>query len=243
MTLSSDKFADDFVPGVRKQIDSLFDQTRNKCTPRLIYHDHGVRLVRSLVVESSDEDDTTRAENPPQQSELEIDDLINSMTPQIAGFNFGPISHLESPSLLGVGGSGNEVSDNSMMVTPDTSATAVSTEPPTAVTTPLSAGATHHSSTAAAGGSKVESDSCCEICGYRPEGDPRWFPGSMAKHKKLQHPSSPPKIYRCPYPGCTSQYKSRPDNLRQHQIKKGHFVDGEDEDNARRPPKRKKMDA
>lgn len=243
MTLSSDRFADDYVPGVRKQIDSLFDQTGSRCTPRLTYHKHGVQLIRSLVVETPEADDMTRAENPPLQSELEIDDLINSMTPQIPGFNFGPISHLESLSLVGVGGPGREGSDNSMMVTPGTSATAVSTEPPTAATTPSSAGSTHQSSAAAAGGSKVESDSCCELCGYRPEGDPRWFPGSMAKHKKLQHPASPPKIYRCPYPGCTSQYKSRPDNLRQHQIKKGHFVDGEDDNNARRPSKRKKMDA
>ncbi|KOS17585.1 hypothetical protein ESCO_003145 [Escovopsis weberi] len=73
---------------------------------------------------------------------------------------------------------------------------------------------------------KVESNSCCEICGYRPKGDPRWFGGSMAKHKKLQH-SEETKIYRCPYPGCTSQYSKRPDNLRQHQIEKGHFVDGQ----------------
>lgn len=86
----------------------------------------------------------------------------------------------------------------------------------------------------------VEADSCCEICGYRPKGDPRWFPGSMAKHKKLQHATSPPKIYRCPFPGCTSQYKNRPDNLRQHQIDKGHFVEGQDEA-GRRQGKRKRV--
>ncbi|KAK5998327.1 hypothetical protein PT974_00706 [Cladobotryum mycophilum] len=84
---------------------------------------------------------------------------------------------------------------------------------------------------------KVESNSCCEICGYRPKGDPRWFGGSMAKHKKLQH-SEETKIYRCPYPGCTSQYSKRPDNLRQHQIEKGHFVDGQGASN-RRTRKRK----
>lgn len=88
---------------------------------------------------------------------------------------------------------------------------------------------------------KVEANSCCEICGYRPKGDPQWFKGSMAKHKKLQHSTDPPKIYKCPYPGCTSAYKNRPDNLRQHQIEKGHFVDGMD-GKARRPGKRKKMD-
>lgn len=87
---------------------------------------------------------------------------------------------------------------------------------------------------------KLEADSCCEICGYRPKGDPRWFHGSMAKHKKLQHSTKPPQWYRCPYPGCKSAYKNRPDNLRQHQIEKDHFVDGE-EGASRRPSKRKKM--
>lgn len=87
---------------------------------------------------------------------------------------------------------------------------------------------------------KIEADACCEICGYRPKGDPRWFHGSMAKHKKLQHSTDPPVIYRCQYPGCKSAYKNRPDNLRQHQIEKDHFVEG-DEGASRRPSKRKKI--
>ena len=88
---------------------------------------------------------------------------------------------------------------------------------------------------------KVEvAHSCCDICGYRPKGDPQWFKGSMAKHKKLQHSTEPPKIYRCPFPGCTSQYKNRPDNLRQHQLEKNHWVEGE-EGPPRRPSKRKKV--
>lgn len=78
----------------------------------------------------------------------------------------------------------------------------------------------------------------CKLCDYRPRGDPKWFHGSMAKHMKLQHSKDPPVIYRCLYPGCTSEYKNRADNLRQHQIDKNHFVDGE-EAVARRPKKRK----
>jgi hypothetical protein len=87
----------------------------------------------------------------------------------------------------------------------------------------------------------AESDACCEECGYKPRGDPQWFKGSMAKHKKVMH-STAPKMYKCPFPGCTSQYKNRPDNLRQHQIEKQHFVDG-DEVATRRPSKRKKTAA
>lgn len=100
-------------------------------------------------------------------------------------------------------------------------------EPPTAT-----------AAAAAATAAKVESDSCCEICGYRPKGDPRWFVGSMAKHMKTIH-SENPQIFRCPYPGCTSQYSKRADNLRQHQIEKGHFVDGEG-NQGKRPRKRKR---
>jgi hypothetical protein len=95
--------------------------------------------------------------------------------------------------------------------------------------------------TATTGSQKVEADACCDICGYRPKGDPQWFKGSMAKHKKLQHSTQPPKIYKCPYPGCTSQYKNRPDNLRQHQIEKNHWVPGEEGQSSRRPSKRKKV--
>jgi hypothetical protein len=90
----------------------------------------------------------------------------------------------------------------------------------------------------ASSSAKVESDSCCQICGYRPKGDPRWFVGSMAKHMRTIH-SENPQIFRCPYPGCTSQYSKRADNLRQHQIEKGHFVDDEGKQ-GRRPRKRKR---
>ncbi|KHN95997.1 uncharacterized protein MAM_06102 [Metarhizium album ARSEF 1941] len=75
---------------------------------------------------------------------------------------------------------------------------------------------------------KENSDMCCEICGYRPRGNPQWFRGSMAKHKKLMHAKTPPKIYPCPFPGCKSQYKNRYDNLQQHQNEKGHFVAGQE---------------
>ena len=75
----------------------------------------------------------------------------------------------------------------------------------------------------------------CEICGYRPKGDPRWFQGSMAKHKKTMHSAGPDKVYHCPYPGCQSAYKNREDNLKQHMKDKGHYVED------RRPQKRKKV--
>jgi hypothetical protein len=93
------------------------------------------------------------------------------------------------------------------------------------------------SSTLGSSGQKVEANEPCEICGYRPKGDPQWFKGSMAKHKKMQHSTNPPVIYKCPFPGCNSEYKNRRDNLRQHQIEKNHFVGDEV---RQRPAKRKR---
>ena len=92
---------------------------------------------------------------------------------------------------------------------------------------------------ASTGAQKVEAKEPCKLCGFRPKGDPKWFRGSMAKHMKHQHSTQPPKIYKCPYPNCKSEYRNRPDNLRQHQLEKDHFVGGE---SGRRPSKRKKID-
>lgn len=92
-------------------------------------------------------------------------------------------------------------------------------------------------STLASSGQKVQANERCEICGYRPKGDPQWFKGSMAKHKKMQHSTNPPVIYKCPFPGCNSEYKNRRDNLRQHQIEKDHFVGDE---LTHRPKKRRR---
>lgn len=71
---------------------------------------------------------------------------------------------------------------------------------------------------------KVFAKDACAECGYRPKGDPQWFRSTMARHKRTMHSARPLTIYHCPYPGCESSYKNRPDNLRQHQINKNHFV-------------------
>lgn len=74
--------------------------------------------------------------------------------------------------------------------------------------------------------------------GARPKGDLKWFHDGMAKHQKHQHARTPPNIYQCLFPGCNSQYKTRPDNLRQHHTVKGHFVD--DQDDSTKGRKREK---
>ena len=177
-----------------------------------------------------------------------LDEFIESLTPDMDGFDFDTVTdfnttgqlqgQMPQPPLTFSGHMSNMTIDpctlnnTQLMPTPEGSSSLGGIS--TAATSPPSP-------SPASSASKIESNSCCEICGYRPKGDPRWFGGSMAKHKKLQHATTPPKIYRCPFPGCTSQYKNRPDNLRQHQIEKGHFVDGQGE-SSRRPTKRKKTD-
>ncbi|KAH6672718.1 hypothetical protein F5X68DRAFT_174970 [Plectosphaerella plurivora] len=92
---------------------------------------------------------------------------------------------------------------------------------------------------AASSSLKVAAKESCSLCGFRPKGHPKWFRGTMAKHMKNQHSAEPDKIFKCTFPGCKSEYRNRPDNLRQHQIEKGHMMEG---DKARRPSKRKRTE-
>lgn len=171
-----------------------------------------------------------------------LDNFIKAITPCADGFGLTSFEAFDSEPPIDFASTMTDVmidpyklSSPQFLPTPSAS-TSVSGPSTTATSQSSPALATSTSTNAA----KTESVNCCAICGYRPKGDPRWFGGSMAKHKKLQHAPTPPKIYQCPYPGCTSQYKNRPDNLRQHQIEKGHFVDGQDV--GRRPSKRKKTE-
>lgn len=238
--MPSDRFFDGFIAAVRQQIDQLYAQNLPNTSPRILYYQHGVSLMEELI----------RASQVQQQEQLvsakvesrtpaldSIDDVIGAMTPHhMDGFDFlsvgdfnntTPHVNFHTPMTIAP----ETLSTPQVMPTPEGTMSAGG--PSTAATSPPSPALGH-------GVNKIESDSCCEICGYRPKGDPRWFGGSMAKHKKLQHATTPPKIYKCPFPGCTSQYKNRPDNLRQHQIEKNHWLEGQEPD--RRPSKRKKVE-
>lgn len=200
---------------------------------RLVYHRLGVKLIDSIIPAPTNPNADSNDDSQLLGGIGSIDDFIGAMSPNLDEFDFSAISDLDCSPSGGFTEPTPDFTAGSLSVTPNTNGSGRG--PSTAATSPPSLGPTPSTNN-----NKVESVSCCEICGYRPEGDPRWFPGSMAKHKKLQHATSPPKIYHCRYPGCTSKYTNRPDNLRQHQIKKGHFVDGE-EDTQDRPSKRKKM--
>ncbi|XXG98419.1 hypothetical protein Hte_004742 [Hypoxylon texense] len=179
--------------------------------------------------------------NVPQQSQADVPNT-QSFNPTIGTGTFRGIGH--STQGLATGPKSFTTTTTSRTGTPsepytaspDLSRSAAVPTPPN----PSTPGHTDASPipTSSSTGQKVEASDVCEICGYRPKGDPQWFKGSMAKHKKMQHSTNPPVIYKCPFPGCNSQYKNRQDNLRQHQIEKNHFVGDEE---GRRPSKRKKV--
>lgn len=177
-----------------------------------------------------------------------LDRLFDSLTPSLTD-DFNMDMDLEMQPLLGLGK--QEVPKPPTLQIPariftpsgpsGNNSTASSSQSPSSPTAPSkNALRTPVSSASPPQQPPETADACCELCGYRPKGDPRWFHGSMAKHKKTQHSAEPPKIYKCPYPDCISAYKNRPDNLRQHQIEKNHFVEGHDA-TSRRPSKRKKI--
>ncbi|KAF4977084.1 hypothetical protein FZEAL_6362 [Fusarium zealandicum] len=235
MFLPSDHYFDHYVNHVRNQMDLLYQDNPQE-NSRSTYYRHGVKLIE-IIVNRLTQPAQPILNSTPQETTLlddELDRFIEGITP-LQPFDFDPAEPFNSepafefPNIIS-----NVTIDpgtlNPQLLPTPKSVRGSSTSPASPAPAPL----------ASTSASKVKSNSSCEICGYRPEGDPRWFGGSMAKHKKLQHATSPPKIYRCPFPGCTSQYKNRPDNLRQHQIEKGHFLEGQDPE--RRPSKRRKVE-
>lgn len=248
--MSPRRFFDEFVPQVRDMCDPIYQQHDAGTCRRNDYHCLGISLIGTIMPEF---DSSPIAKPSDRVLEDEFDDdfeeYFNKLSPDCVAEATMPLSGIGTgfDHLLGVSG-------NVVEVKPDLQVPVVITTPPeqgemsTPATTDDNQRQTDSDSSSeaprteqSANGQKVEANSCCEICGYRPKGDPQWFKGSMAKHKKLQHSTAPPKIYKCPYPGCSSQYRNRPDNLRQHQIEKNHWVDGE-EGTHRRPSKRKKLE-
>ncbi|KAF5675936.1 hypothetical protein FHETE_2326 [Fusarium heterosporum] len=223
-------YFDSYIKHVREQMNSLYRTDMLGINPRPTYYRHGVEFINmtiaaTLRLPTVQSMQSNKAPVSSVQDEFdELDEFFNAMTPSTFHFNqaypFGVEQSTSVPTLP-------DTVDPCILNPPplptpaDTSSVR---EPSTAANSPPSSAP----ATAASSMAKIKSNSSCKLCGYTPEGDPRWFSGSMAKHMKLQHSPKPPTIYRCEYPGCTSQYKNRPDNLRQHMIEKGHFPDGQD---------------
>lgn len=254
------KYFDDYVPLVRSLCDPIYElDGQPGASRRQDYHLLGVALSEQLLSELVNDLGTAALDaGAVSEDDLDHDDIFASLTPPLTddfldvdldvdldldvGVNMDMDMDMDTQPLLDLG------PDASLLHLPtlETPARESSIAPPKAgIRSPSDSGAStnHASQTPSSSESppqhKVEADACCELCGYRPKGDPRWFHGSMAKHRKLQHSTDPPRIYRCGYPGCNSAYKNRPDNLRQHQLEKDHFVEGQDGATRRSSKKRK----
>ncbi|ROW09390.1 hypothetical protein VMCG_02621 [Cytospora schulzeri] len=243
------KYFDDYVPLVRSLCDPIYELDGNPGAPRRQeYYSLGIALSEEIIAELNKEaGDVAMDADAISEDETDHDDLFASLlTPPLTDDLVD--MDMEMQPLLGLGLGGNEPCQrtfdrpihNSSPSNSNANATTGSEHSPTDFGSSSNHATQTPSSSESPSQQKIEADAGCELCGYRPKGDPRWFHGSMAKHKKLQHSTEPPKIYRCSYPGCNSAYKNRPDNLRQHQLEKNHFVEGQD-GTSRRPSKRRKM--
>lgn len=253
--MAGEKYFDRYVPELRQHCERLYAQPLPSSRHRLIYHLHGVKLLEDLISSRCGKKvGRLGRKTGDEKDEESLNDILASVTADSNDGSFEPFLAL-GPSILNEGV--ESTIDPSTLLDPD----ALSKSPGTVVCgegkselMSDSYGLCRETGTGlprdaapspqprkgtASSAESVESELYCEICGFRPSGEPRWFRGTLAKHKKLQHSTTPPVIYRCPYPGCTSQYRNRPDNLRQHQRDKSHFVDGEED---RRPSKKRKVE-
>lgn len=250
MCIVPSRYFDNYVPLVRSLCDPLYGSNgASEPSGRHEYYSLGISLSEELVTELDVVPNHFGSVSPVQSSHNAFPD---SLTPPLSDNLFDMDIDMQPPVVLDLQGitapvdhskrttnTSNILADHEAIGSVNLSRSASSFSNNAVQETFSSSPASSDQPTQPL---KVETGNCCEICGYRPKGDPRWFHGSMQKHKKLQHSSAPPKIYKCPYPGCNSAYKNRPDNLRQHQIEKNHFVEGE-EGATRRPTKRKKTSA
>ncbi|EFX04145.1 zinc finger protein [Grosmannia clavigera kw1407] len=205
-------FFDLFVPRLRRLCDHIYAIHTSAGNQRLAYYEASTLLVLTIFEEM---------DNGLGRNGLPADERLYGTLSPIAMAKVGDKTQLLLPF---TGLSENNISLLST-TQPYTAAVAGSPTPSTMEVEFSGAEEAPSAETPAGQKVEVESDACCQICSYRPKGDPQWFRGSMNKHMKTKH--SGEVIYKCPYPNCNSQYRNRLDNLQQHQREKNHFVGSE----------------
>jgi hypothetical protein len=196
---------------------------------RLVYYNAGISLVGDMFSGLAGSCDALR------QSNTELSDvLMEELVPKLPETESMPLDALDFGDILYDSPDMSETSLGANVLP-------VASTKPTSVDrgVPDAAPSERTAEPPASSSLKVAAKESCSLCGFRPKGHPKWFRGTMAKHMKNQHSAEPDKIFKCTFPGCKSEYRNRPDNLRQHQIEKGHMMDG---DTARRPSKRKRVE-
>lgn len=242
MSLPPNIYLGGYVRHVREQMEPLYLKFAAGRNLRATYYRHGIELMKTIMAPPLPMADVQQMQNnglPDNMMQYPFDQDLeffnDSTAPESFDFDdsipFEPEQPLEYPNLSDA----IDVGTLNLQPLPTPAPTSsVQATPAATNSPPMPAPAETSTSTA-----KIKSDVGCTLCSYTPKGDPRWFNCSLSKHMRLQHSTKPPTIYRCQYPGCTSQYKNRPDNLRQHQIEKGHFTDGQDA--GKRSNKRRKV--
>jgi hypothetical protein len=247
MSLPPHVYFDGYIRHVRKQMGPLYSENAAGGSLRSTYYCHGVELINAIMIPPLQLTNTQQVQDnglpnglPDSVMDYAFDeDLEFFNNPTVSEtFDFGETLPFDAGQPLNYMDLSNSISTSTLNPQPlptpaDTSS--VQATPTAANSPPTPAPAVSSAST-----TKIKSDIGCTLCNYTPKGDPRWFSCSLSKHMRLQHSTKPPIIYRCQYPGCTSQYKNRPDNLRQHQIEKGHLTDGQD--TGKRSNKRRKVE-
>ncbi|KAH7626339.1 hypothetical protein B0T09DRAFT_272606 [Sordaria sp. MPI-SDFR-AT-0083] len=260
--MPASRYYSNYVPKVWELCDEIYLKYFGSVNDRVVYHQLGISVIESMISEfdNTTGHSTTTTEEP--QNELEgflkeqtdIDKLSTDSTHHrkvsVPTMTLTPpetlySSHVASPAATT--NSGPQQTQNKkhqqkqklqqqyQKASQPQSQIPSEQQTPSATPTPCQKP-----------DSDPQSPPQCHLCDYRPNGHPRWYKGSMAKHMKVKHSDQPDRIYACTYPGCKSQYKNRPDNLRQHKIEKGHWVEGEEGfgygsgANERRPSKKRK---
>lgn len=173
-SLHTSRLFDKFVPQVRRLCDPIYSQ--QGFNQREKYHSLGVELIECLAKESSGE--ALESDLPTQFAEHDVwNDFLHdwvissphSSEPAGEPLVITPVDPTADPLSL-----------NNPNGSSKTSAPRTNTESASPPTDPAHEATDRPAkeSTSSSPGPKVEAQSCCEICGYRPKGHPQWFKGS-----------------------------------------------------------------
>ncbi|KAK3398560.1 hypothetical protein B0T20DRAFT_212394 [Sordaria brevicollis] len=246
--MPASRFYRNYAPKVWELCDEIYTKYFGSVNDRAVYHQLGISVIESMIAGFKDPTNnpamTTTEENPDELARFiqEHTDIGKPSMNTVHNRKLSvPTMTLTPPETLVY---------TSHVASPTAGATATAPFEPQQrqhqrQKSSLSQSLIPSEQQTPATAQKVEPDPQvipqCHLCEYRPNGDPRWYKGSMAKHMKVKHSAEPDKIYACTYPGCKSRYTNRPDNLRQHKIEKGHWVEGEEGFfGERRPSKKRK---
>ncbi|OAA68375.1 zinc finger protein [Niveomyces insectorum RCEF 264] len=212
----STAFFDNFVPCTRRLCNTAYAAHESLSNQRPAYYDKGIQFMRSVLV-ADDDFQMTATSKDVMSAAIGLAEPYPSFLAEgsVELLNSAGTRHPVAVTDDRLQADGRKVAAAaSEEAAPDVAAAHVASpefSTPSNTSSEEEEPAKHNL--------RVVSDDCCKICGHKPTGNPKWFHGSMAKHMSTKHPAEV-VFYRCPFPGCKSQFRNRADNLRQHILKK-----------------------